>query len=61
MFWVSHYTEIIAIEMNKEFKKLAVQLAKVTATQNAGTWLFKFVITVFVGGIAGLMGAHIPK
>ena len=48
-------------EMNEEFKKLNVQLAKVTTKQNIGTWIFQIIVTVIVGGIGGIMTGHIPR
>jgi len=48
-------------EMNKGFKDLSVQLAKVTTKQNIGTWFFQMLVTVAVGGLGGYFSAHIPR
>jgi len=48
-------------DMNKGFKELSVQLAKVTTKQNVGAWVFRSFFTIAIATISGIFGAHFTK
>jgi len=45
-------------EMNKGFKELSIQLAKVTTKQNMAGYVFKSLLTLIAGGIGGIITTH---